>query len=462
MIGGDLLATKRRRFVAFFFLYITVGLPFGFSSTALTTQLRRAGVSPAAIGALVSTLYLPWAFKWIFGPFIDLVYSERLGRRRAWIVALQLLMSGALLVAMAADFTHSAALFSLNVRVPGTQYVLFSLAPSLFSLLILIYNTFGAMQAVAIDALACNVLDDTERDLAGGLMSAGIYVGIAIGGAGVLYFSDFLGHRGSAAAYSFTVPAACALLITLLVSLRLKEKKGPERVPGGSMLRDLAARVAQYARDAARALFGSRSAVMALCVALLPMGAQAFALGWRSTLAVELGMRDSAIASLAVCVEVISAGCCVLGGYLANRLGRRRMLAFYITCNAFPNLALVYLMHRHGWSTQGGGGHNPAVLSGALLVPFWAANLVYAVFQGFYSGTRMALFMAICIPAVAATQFSAYVSLNSFGSGYLAVLLGSIVSRWGYPTMLAVDALLGLLCLVFLPFMRAARSEPTP
>ena len=39
------------------------------------------------------------------------------------------------------------------------------------------------------------------------------------------------------------------------------------------------------------------AAVMALCVALLPMGAQAFALGWRSTLAVELGMRDSAIAS---------------------------------------------------------------------------------------------------------------------------------------------------------------------
>jgi hypothetical protein len=39
-----------------------------FAATAIATQLRRQGVGPAEIGAFVGSFYLPWAFKWAFGP----------------------------------------------------------------------------------------------------------------------------------------------------------------------------------------------------------------------------------------------------------------------------------------------------------------------------------------------------------------------------------------------------------
>lgn len=64
----NLLATRRGRFTAFFFLYVTEGLPLGFTATAVATQMRRQGLGPSEIGIFVGTLYLPWAWKWVMGP----------------------------------------------------------------------------------------------------------------------------------------------------------------------------------------------------------------------------------------------------------------------------------------------------------------------------------------------------------------------------------------------------------
>src|SRR5512143_3636792 len=100
----DLLASKSGRMAAFFFLYMTEGIPLGFTATAVATQMRRHGVGPAQIGAFVGSLYLPWAFKWAVGPIVDTLTVRRLGRRRFWIVLTQLGMMGTLLAAMPVDF----------------------------------------------------------------------------------------------------------------------------------------------------------------------------------------------------------------------------------------------------------------------------------------------------------------------------------------------------------------------
>ena len=54
----DLLATRKGRLAAFFLLYITEGIPLGFTATAIATQMRRQGLGPAEIGAFVA-LALP-------------------------------------------------------------------------------------------------------------------------------------------------------------------------------------------------------------------------------------------------------------------------------------------------------------------------------------------------------------------------------------------------------------------
>src|SRR5688572_21350823 len=160
--GPNLLATVWGRRIAFFLLYVTEGIPLGFTAVAVATQMRREGVGPAAIGTFVATLYLPWAWKWAFGPVVDLVGSDRLGRRRAWIVGCQVIMAGTLLLAWPIDFTTRLALFTW---------------------IILLHNVFSAIQDVAIDALAVDTLPKEERGVVAGLMFAGAYLGQAAGGA---------------------------------------------------------------------------------------------------------------------------------------------------------------------------------------------------------------------------------------------------------------------------------------
>src|ERR1043165_5910865 len=108
----DLLATRTGRLATFFLLYVTEAIPLGFTATAIATQMRRQGLGPVEIGAFVGSLYLPWAFKWIMGPFVDTFSSERVGRRRVWIIAMQIGMMAPLIFAMPVDYVTQIGLFT--------------------------------------------------------------------------------------------------------------------------------------------------------------------------------------------------------------------------------------------------------------------------------------------------------------------------------------------------------------
>ena len=89
-----------------------------------------------------------------------------------------------------------------------------------------------------------------------------------------------------------------------------------------------------------------------------------------------------------------------------------------------------------------------------LIVTFWTACIVYNVFQGLYYGIRSALFMDITTPAVAATQFTAYMALMNLCISYTAAWQGHVVERIGYPSTLVLDSVFGLVGLALLPLMR--------
>ncbi|HID22555.1 MAG TPA: hypothetical protein EYP14_09155, partial [Planctomycetaceae bacterium] len=54
------LASRIGRLAAFFCLYMTEGIPLGFTATAVATYMRRHGVPADQISVFVGTLYLPW------------------------------------------------------------------------------------------------------------------------------------------------------------------------------------------------------------------------------------------------------------------------------------------------------------------------------------------------------------------------------------------------------------------
>jgi MFS family permease len=431
----NLLATPRRRLLAFFSLYMAEGIPSGFTSTAVATQMRREGLDPATIGAFIAALTLPWAFKWAVGPIVDVVSSDRWGRRRTWIVLTQSAMVVALLAAARVDFASDLGLFTA---------------------ILLALNIFSATQDVAIDALAVNVLTKEERGLANGLMFGGAFFGASIGGAGVLFLTPVVGFRNT-----FFFVAAVVAAITLLVAVPMRESPGPPRPdPDGSRLAAVGRSIRAFAADALRAFIGTRAALVAVCVAILPIGAYSLGLALQSNVAVELGLDDTSVGWLSLWSTILSAVFCVIGGWLSDRLGRRRMLSIFVAGMCMSTAVLALGMKRYGWIMP----VDPTlpdrpVPAAELVTLFWAVVLVYSVFNGLMYGTSTALFMDVTTPRVAATQFTAYMAMTNLAIAYSANWQGRAATGWGYPVTLGLDALLGLACLAFLPFMGVIRRS---
>jgi PAT family beta-lactamase induction signal transducer AmpG len=432
----DLLATRKGRLTAFFLLYVTEGIPLGFTATAIAAQMRRGGLGPAAIGAFVGSLYLPWAFKWAVGPFVDTFSSERFGRRRTWIFLMQIGMMATLLVAMGVDFVGQL---------------------SLFTAIIFLHNAFGATMDVAIDALAVSVLPEDERGSANGFMFAGASIGQTIGGSGVLFLTAAMPFQST---YLFVV--ASILAITLFVVLPLREKARPALSESARAARNVGRELAVFVRDAWRAFTGSRAALVGVVYAVLPAGAYALSLALQSNLAVELGLSDNEVAQLNLYTTLIFAPACILGGWLSDRFGRRSTLSLFVVLTIVPTLWLAWTMWEAGWIMPVDMKMaNRPTPSTVLIVTFWATCIVYNVFQGLYYGIRSALFMDITTPAVAATQFTAYMALMNLCISYTATWQGYVVERIGYPQTLVLDSVVGLFGLALLPLMRPARVTGT-
>ena len=435
----DWLGSRYGRLAAFFLLYVTEGIPLGYTATFVATLMRREGVTPDVIGTFVATLYLPWSFKWAAGPFVDLFRSKRLGPRRAWIVGTQFIMTASLMSLAALNLLK-------GVTVTDVQ---------LFTLVVIVSNVFGAIQDVAIDALAVDTLHESERGLANGLMFAGAAVGQAIGGSGALYLLKYLNFWG---ATLFVGGWLTAVLV--LVSFMLRERSTETYVRHHGSVSD---QIINYLMTAKTAFFGSKLGMLGLVLALLPAGGHALGLALQSNLAVELGLSDDQVATLNLASTLAFAVFCAGGGWISDAFGRLRSLSIFIVLTTIPTLLLAWLLWRAGWIMP----VDPTMANRPLppdwlITAFWAATILFNMANGLMYGTRSAFFMDFCDPKVAATQFTAYMALMNLVISYTAFWQGHAIEAFGYPMTLVLDAVAGLLCLAVLAVVPFARRADGP
>jgi len=428
MLGlPNLLETRRGRLAAFFCLYITEGIPLGFAAIAVATELRRRGVGPMEIGQFVASFYLPWAFKWAFGPFVDVFRSQRFGHRRGWILFTQIVMALTLAVLVFVPLPSGLAVFTA---------------------ILLVHNSFGAMQDVAIDSLAVNTLNEDERGLANGLMFAGAAIGQAVGGSGVLLLTPYIPFQST-----FLLVAASISMVTLFVVLPMKEAVIPgfALTPGMSRMRAAMDEMRTFAVQSFRSFVGTSGAFRGVFFSLLPAGAMSLGLALQSNLGVELGMTDDEVGHLNLWTSIVLAVCMVAGGWLSDKLGRRITLFWYTLLMSVPVLYLMWRLEQVGYSMPRPSG---APRDDGLIHELWIANIAFSVFQGLMYGTRSAIMMDVTNPRVAATQFTAYMAMQNLAIAFAASWQGVVIEAWGYPTTLLIDAIVGPLGLLLLPAMK--------
>ncbi len=174
-------------------------------------------------------------------------------------------------------------------------------------------------------------------------------------------------------------------------------------------------------------------------------------------------MSDTEIGKLTLVAAIVSALGCVVGGFLSDRFGRRKMLGMYVLGMAVPPLVLAAYMYSEGYiapidPTMENRPATPAIL----VTVFWATSIGFSVIQGLMYGTRTALFMDVVQPKWAATQFTAYMSLLNVTIWYSATWQGWAIDKYGYPATLTADAVFGVFCVALLPFVKplTAHAEP--
>ena len=417
MKPDNLLDSRNGRFLTFGLLYVSEGIPYGFTSVAMVAFMRQQGVSLALIGTFVAALFLPWAFKWAWAPVIDLVKLHRWGGRKAWIVACTVMMVVTLLIAATVDFeAHFQLLLAMVV----------------------LNNVFCATQDVAIDSLAVGTLRADERGRANGIMFGGQYLGIALGGGGAMFVNGTFGFEAALAG------VAGLLLVNLLFVLIFVRDPHADptlaRQPGA--FRRLFSTMVSFVKEVYSSFWQSgRGPKIGVAFAMLPIGALALAYATLGTIQVDYGLKDHQIAALSVYNTIAAAVGCVLGGWLGDRFGSKKMVAIAYALTAAPTLML-------GMQISAGG------LQSVPIDWFYGLIVAHGLCSGMAFGVRNAIFMGMTNPAVAATQFTAFMGMANMAISIGNYWQGIVAESLGYAVVLYLDALFAVLVILVIPFLR--------
>ena len=192
-------------------LYMAHALPLYFYNVAVPAILRSQGVDLRWIGML-SLLYLPWAFKFLWAPLVDRWHLPALGRRRSWLWLTQLLLLVGILVLAFTGLDHG-----LTVFVLVGMWI----------------STIAATQDIAIDGYTVEALAPDEHRLGSMAQSVGVALGSMVGGAGVLWLYETRGWNVAL----LTLAAMSAL--TLLAVQAVQEQPRPAEQQRPSVLRAL-------------------------------------------------------------------------------------------------------------------------------------------------------------------------------------------------------------------------------
>jgi PAT family beta-lactamase induction signal transducer AmpG len=404
-------------------LYFAQGLPFGFFTQFLPVMLRQQGVSLQAIGASY-LLALPWSLKFLWAPLVDRYGSPRFGRRRSWIVPIQMVTVVTL-----------AGLSFVDPR--GALRVLFAS--------VLLFNLLAATQDIATDGLAVDTLRASERGLGNAIQVAGYRVGMIVGGGLLLPLYELVHWKGTLLAMSVAMAAASVPIVLY----RERDTRPSEPEPQDRGPYRQGSPVGRAARGMLRSLtaFGWRRPGIASWVFLLLTykTGDAIASGMVRPFTVDMGATLGQIGWM-LGVLGFAAGLlgAVVGGATVNALGRRRALVGFGLVQALS--VAVYAL---------------IALSGRASI---SALAFAATFEHFAGGCATAalftVMMDACRPSQSATDYTVQSCAVVVATGTASSLSGVLARALGYAGMFTLSSVLCALGVLYVWFaFEGARAK---
>ncbi len=413
----EALAVYRdRRVLAILALGFSSGLPLLLTFSTLSTWLATEGVSRTAIG-LFAAVGTPYSLKFLWSPLVDgirLPLFGRLGQRRGWAVAVQLLLMAAVVI-----------LGSLAPKAEPVATAIVALAVAFLS----------ASQDIVIDAYRVEILRPEQQGAGATMIQIGYRLGMLVAGAGALYIADRFGwHVAYLVMAILVVVGIATILANPEPAGRVEKPRAVEREPG---------RVGRWLREHVIAPFAdflTRPAWLAilLFILLYKLG-DAVAGVMANPLYIDLGFTLSEIASVSKIFGFFATLLgAFLGGLMVTRFG---LFPSLLVCGIAQSATILM------YALQAIAGHDIAML--ALTVA--SENITGAM----GSAALVAYLSGLCSVGYTATQYALLSSLATVGRAMLSSSSGWLADQMDWvsfflaSTMLGVPGLLVLLWLMY-------------
>jgi MFS transporter, PAT family, beta-lactamase induction signal transducer AmpG len=421
----------RARVLIVLLLGFSAGLPLALSGETLRVWMADRGVDLGTIG-LLSLAGLPYTIKFIWAPVVDALdvpwLSQRLGRRRGWLVASQMLLM--------------AAIVFLGTRDPIA-------APLIVGLGALLVAFASATQDIVIDAYRVESLPTDEQAAGMAGYVAAYRIGMLVSGAGVIGLSAWLEAQGvsKVAVWPIVYGVAAALVIVgLLAVLAGREPDGSAARSAHEAKSDALTRVFLTARDAFADFLSRDAAVAVLVFVVLYKLCDALAGTMTAPFVLSLGYDKGTYAAI---VKGVGLAALLIGGFAGGAIARAMPLATSLWLGAIlqmvSNLAFVWLYFQPvgAWA-----------LTAAIVVENFTGAIGTVVFVAYLS--------ALCgNPLHTATQYALLTALASTGRTFLSSGSGFVVNAIGWPLFFILTTLVALPALALLAWLqRRGHFEP--
>jgi PAT family beta-lactamase induction signal transducer AmpG len=393
-------AILNKRMLICIFTGFSSGLPLFVLYQLVPGWLRDQGVSLAEIG-LFSLIGIPYVWKFIWSPLMDRYSLGRLGRRRSWMLATQVL----LLISITA--------FGWVNPVENIWSVAYLAAAVAF---------FSASQDIVLDAYRRELLPDNELGLGNSIHVQAYRLSGLVPGSLAFILADHISWQ------SVFIVVAAFMVLGILMTLFIKELDTEKNAP--KSLRDA---VVLPFKDFIQSN-GLKSAGFTLAFLVLYKLGDNMATALQTPFFIDMGFSKTEIGVIAKTSSLIAMTVgIIVGGIVMIKLSINRALWLF----GFVQIASIL-----GFAALAEIGHNNYALAIAMGFEYLGVGLGTAAFTAFIARTTN--------PAFAATQIALFTALAVLPRTFANATTGFIVEQIGWTqfyflcTALAVPGMLML------------------
>ncbi|HPD57458.1 MAG TPA: MFS transporter [Smithellaceae bacterium] len=380
-------------------LYFAQGLPSGLLGKALPPLLRDCGVSLSAIG-FTALLSLPWTLKFLWAPFID-----RFWTRRRWLLTLNLIICGLMLIVASRDFGAWVA-------------QAFPLLMGVFFLL----NLTAASQDIATDGLAVTRLAPHLRGLGNSVQVIGYKMGMIFGGGFLLWL---VGRFGWQLSYS----ALALLIVPVLLPVWFMRETPAENKNEAQSAAWQGWR--GYVKLFVDFVCRPRMGWWLITVATFKAG-DSMASRMIGPMLSDHGLSLADIGILTGVIGVVAGLTgALLGGLFLLRLGHRNALLLFGTLQAAGFIGYLFIASR---------AYDESLLYAVVCLEQFA--------DGLSTVALFTLMMGVCRKESPGTDYTLQAVLQVTVSGIAAALSGMFTQAFGYSVVFAAGATLTICALI--------------